>query len=564
MLDIIRDSPAGQVLRLVSKGKIGPYVEETAGFEHPFYPKPATTTATAADDNDSDNDESPGIPDERSVSQDTVTVTGEEEGPKPIEPVLTADNTILVDWYTTDDPENPQNWSETKKLVIGLLICAYSFAVYFGSSIYVGAVPEIIEIFGVSAEVSSLGLALYVIGYGLGPMLFAPLSEIATIGRNPPYIITFGLYMILQIVAAVVNNFAGFMVLRFLTGFFGSPCLATGGATFGDMYPLLRVPYFIIMWGSSTVLGPALAPLIANFSIPVKGWHWMSWEMVWFTAPIFLAFLFFLPETSSSTILHRRAKRLRRILKDDRYRTQSEINNAKKNFTASAILRDAILKPIQLNVYDPAVLFATVYTGLMYGIFYSFFESFAIIFDEVYHFRFEMTGLPFLVVLPCIVISTAILLAFWHYSVVKPFKKIGFEAFGPPERRLIPGLYACWLLPAGLFLCAWTSRPSIHWMPTVIGLGFTIVGSMTIITPIMQFLAATYPAYAASLFAALCFLRSAFAASAIMFSRPMFDSLGIDWGLSLLAFLDLACCFLFFGLWKFGPRLRAMSRFAET
>jgi DHA1 family multidrug resistance protein-like MFS transporter len=33
----------------------------------------------------------------------------------PIIPAVLDDGTILVDWYTTDDPENPQNWSLRKK-----------------------------------------------------------------------------------------------------------------------------------------------------------------------------------------------------------------------------------------------------------------------------------------------------------------------------------------------------------------------------------------------------------------------------------------------------------------
>lgn len=55
-------------------------------------------------------------------------------------------------------------------------------------------------------------------------MLFSPLSEIAMIGRNPPYITSFVLFFIVSIIAAVVDNFAALMVLRFLQGFFGSPC----------------------------------------------------------------------------------------------------------------------------------------------------------------------------------------------------------------------------------------------------------------------------------------------------------------------------------------------------
>lgn len=53
----------------------------------------------------------------------------------------------------------------------------YSFAVYVGSSIYSPTVPQVMEEFNVSAVTASLGLALYVLAYGIGPMLFSPLSE---------------------------------------------------------------------------------------------------------------------------------------------------------------------------------------------------------------------------------------------------------------------------------------------------------------------------------------------------------------------------------------------------
>jgi MFS transporter, DHA1 family, multidrug resistance protein len=41
---------------------------------------------------------------------------------QPIVPEKTADGTILVDWYTTDDQDNPQNWSFRKKCVVATQI----------------------------------------------------------------------------------------------------------------------------------------------------------------------------------------------------------------------------------------------------------------------------------------------------------------------------------------------------------------------------------------------------------------------------------------------------------
>ena len=48
--------------------------------------------------------------------------------------------------------------------------------------------------FGVSEVAATLGLTLFVIGYGVGPLFLAPLSEIPVIGRSPPYVVTLLLF----------------------------------------------------------------------------------------------------------------------------------------------------------------------------------------------------------------------------------------------------------------------------------------------------------------------------------------------------------------------------------
>src|ERR1700679_487749 len=98
---------------------------------------------------------------------------------------------------------------------------------------------------------------MFVLGYGLGPILFSPLSEIPFIGRNPPYMLTYAIFVILIVPTALANNFAGLIVLRFLLGFFGSPCLATGGASLQDMYSFVKIPYAMSAWAVGATLGPS-------------------------------------------------------------------------------------------------------------------------------------------------------------------------------------------------------------------------------------------------------------------------------------------------------------------
>lgn len=53
----------------------------------------------------------------------------------------------------------------------------YTFSVYVGSSIYTPGLQDVMKEFGVGQTAASLGMALYVLSYGIGPMLFSPLSE---------------------------------------------------------------------------------------------------------------------------------------------------------------------------------------------------------------------------------------------------------------------------------------------------------------------------------------------------------------------------------------------------
>lgn len=76
-----------------------------------------------------------------------------------------------------------------------------------------------------------------------------------------------------------------------------------------------------------------------------------------------------LPETSGANILLRRAKRLRKLTGNERFMSQSEIDQ--HNMKVSAVVIDALIKPMEITIKDPAVLFVQVYTAIIYGIYYS-------------------------------------------------------------------------------------------------------------------------------------------------------------------------------------------------
>ncbi|KAJ5174386.1 major facilitator superfamily domain-containing protein [Penicillium canariense] len=577
MAAVIRDAPFGQLVRYLTKNKYFQYPEEKPGFELPETWLQLLNELDTAKGPDPEKDEPQREPRSHDASSETISRAStqhtlpftearlqadeQQEIEKvksiPIQPKKTKDGAILVDWYYTDDNENPHNWSNTKRALLATLICLYTFVVYTTSAIYTSSVPGIMQQFGVSDLLATLGLSLYVLGYGTGPLIFSPLSEIPVIGRNPVYIVTMFLFVIISIPTAFVGNFPGLMVLRFLQGFFGSPCLASGGASIGDMYSLMSLPYAMMAWVSAAYCGPALGPLLSGFAVPVKGWRWSLFESIWASAPVFVLMFLFLPETSTATILLRRAERLRKIHNNDRFMSQSEIDQ--RNMKVSDIAVDALIKPLEITIKDPAVLFVQIYTAIIYGIYYSFFEVFPLVYPVYYNMNLGQIGLVFLCILVSCLIGIAIYFSYLYFWMNPRIARFGFPA---QEERLIPALPASIGPTVGLFLFAWTARASIHWIvPTI---GITIYGATVFIVMqcVFVYIPLSYPMYAASLFAANDFFRSALACGSVLFAHPLFGNLGVARGTSLLGGLSVIGIIGIWLLYFYGARLRALSKFA--
>lgn len=358
----------------------------------------------------------------------------------------------------------------------------YTFAVYVGSSIYSPAAPYIQEQFNVNHAEGALGLALYVLGYGMGSLIFSPLSEIPAVGRNPPYAIAGILFVVLSIPASLVNNYAGLMVLRFFIGFMGSPLLATAGATLGDIWAPPMMPFAIAVWSVVASASPALGPVLSTYAIASLDWHWHSWILLMLSGPVVLLVLVALPETSGQTILYYRVKRLRQ---EGFKNVTSEAEQKQKGISPGAVIWDAFIKPWEMNIKDPALLFTTIYLGSVYGIFYSFFESLPLVYPVYYDFPATNTALIFLSVIVGALVGFC---AHVTYMAKRVFPKLMDGTFGELENHLLVGIVAGPFISIGLFMFAWCSRPSIHWIVPTIGLALVITGVYVIAQSIFMYI----------------------------------------------------------------------------
>jgi hypothetical protein len=155
-----------------------------------------------------------------------------------------------------------------------------------------------------------------------------------------------------------------------------------------------------------------------------------------------------------------------------------------------------------------------------------------------------------------------------------------FNGSPPPEMRLIPMMWSCFLIPIGLFIFAWSSYPNVHWAGPMMG-GFPVgFGFIFLYNSANDYLGKhfsslnttrsnklwhsvdTYQSQAASALAAKTFLRSFWGAVTVLFTSQMYHKMGYQWASYFLAFLALTCCAIPFLFYFFGVRIRKHSRFA--
>lgn len=167
----------------------------------------------------------------------------------------TNESPYLVE-FLPNDPHNAMTFPRSRKWMITLLQASATLAVAFASSAYSGGVQEIIRDFKISSEVAILGVSLFVVGFAIGPLLWAPLSELY--GRQRLFFVTYMALTAFNAGAAGAPSMAALVVLRFFGGAFGSSPLTNAGGVIADMFDASERGIATSIFAMAPFLGPAL------------------------------------------------------------------------------------------------------------------------------------------------------------------------------------------------------------------------------------------------------------------------------------------------------------------
>lgn len=163
--------------------------------------------------------------------------------------------------FTAQDPFDPMNLSPAHRWLVSALLSIAALIVTFSSSAYNGGILDLIKRFHASHEVAIAGVSLYVLGFAVGPLLWAPLSEMH--GRRIIFIISFVCMTVFTVGAACAQSMAALLVLRFLAGATGASIMTSGPGVMADIFDASKRGLATGVFAMAPFLGPALGKIFA-------------------------------------------------------------------------------------------------------------------------------------------------------------------------------------------------------------------------------------------------------------------------------------------------------------
>ncbi|KAG2075030.1 polyamine transporter 1 [Suillus decipiens] len=435
--------------------------------------------------------------DSPSVSTQTLFTQTEQSNKKDISTTALENksnpDSFLVA-FDEGDSANPKNWSFAKKwyltLTAGLLVLNAA-----PSSL----VPTFMKEFGISQEVGTLTISLFVCGYCVGPLIWGPLSE--QYGRRPIFIISFFIYMCFQIGCALSQNIASILIFRFLGGTFAAAPLANSGALISDIWDAKGRGTALAIFTVAPFAGPGIGPIVSGYLVLAGvSWRWLFWILTIFAGVCWLQIVFTIPETYSPVLLAKKAKEIRKRTGDERYHAAIE----SQNMTLSQRVESILARPFKVLFREPMLIALTLYMSFVYGCIYLLFEAYPIVFTKGHNLNAGVSGLVFLPLPIGGFLAVATYIFFFNPSYERKAQECAPNPV-PPEFRLRVAMVSAPFFATSFFWFAWTSYPSISiWAPMMSGalLGWSI-----------------------------CLI--------FLFATQMYDRLGPEWASTLLGFIAL-------------------------
>lgn len=468
----------------------------------------------------------------------------------------------IVDWDSPSDPQNPKNWSTPRRLRMTIILFFIAFVVTAASAIDSAVLVPASSDLGVSEVTEALGgTAMFLIGFGCGALFSSPMSEL--VGRYPVYLGALSLFGIWVMASALAPNIGAQIVFRFLAGFCGAAPLTVAGGSMSDIWNPKEKTWAFPIFAISGFGGPTLGPVIGAYIgyTGVLSWRWAEWIMLITDGLIMAMVIIGKAETLAPRLLKYKAYYFRKLTGDDRFCAEADLHG----LTTVQILKKNFSRPFILAL-EPIVMSWTFYLSVIYIVLFTFLDGYPYIFEMTYGIN---SGLSFTIFVGLFIgiLLNVLLVPIVYCQTKKQLDRDGDEGKGfklERETRLLYAMYGAPTIPVGLFWMAWTDFSHISiWSPicATLLIGFGII---SIFLSAYMYIIDSYEVNAASALTFVALVRYLAAGGMTVVGVPFYKNLGPRYTLTILACISAAVVPIPYALWKWGPKIRARSKWAVT
>ncbi|CAG8317227.1 unnamed protein product [Penicillium salamii] len=262
--------------------------------------------------------------------------------------------------------------------------------------------------------------------------------------------------------------------------------------------------------------------------------------------------VFLFPETYPPVLLEKKLRRLQL-----QSATPMSPVSQKGNIRISTLLLQFLGRPLRLFTTQPILVLLTIYQSFIYGVLFLFYQSYPISFGEDRGWKGGLVSLPLIGVVIGVLIGTVGVFVFNETY----FRHHCYSPAGEfiPESRLPLMILGGSLIPAGMFWFAWTSNPHVPWPSQVCASLLIGCGMYLLFLQCFTYIVDCYTSVANSAMGVNGAMRSVFGAAFPLFARPMFHGLGVNWVMTVIAFISLALVPVPICFWYLGARVRSWS-----
>ncbi|KAK3489158.1 MFS general substrate transporter [Neurospora hispaniola] len=218
----------------------------------------------------------------------------------------TSDGKIILEPQPEESANDPLNWPTWRRDSALLSLGLFCMVGGGMTPLLAAGFTDVAKEFDVSVSSVSLTTGLYMLGMGLGSVIFSPTAILY--GKRPVYLFGALLFVLTSVWCAVSKSFVSLVLGRIFQGIAVSPVECLPSATIAEIFFLHERAYRIGIYTLLLLGGKNLVPLVSAAVIESLGWRWTFWVVAMVVG--FCGFLLFLfvPETFWDRVPHPRKK----------------------------------------------------------------------------------------------------------------------------------------------------------------------------------------------------------------------------------------------------------------